>query len=238
MLSGSIPWRLLCFVLVIRTYCPDISTPERIEHFSKFLSQMYCYETEQTAQDQCITEVKETVKSALLLINQTSHLFNVDSLRKFTNALLKYITDHFNPKSSDERTENSDSLIFARPSEDMEGDVIVTMTDLIKKAQNEYEKNLPDNYKKEATKTLNKIKFHRRNTKSFCDLEFGIHPSTVIRHIKNIANLTKMPGDMQEMLERSVEVKDGNGKIAESVPISADGVVHYVLIAAVRKGKK
>ena len=207
MMPISIPWKYICILLLLRIYSPEI-TSENYYYYATLLSQACCRGHENKAQ--CVVE---QVRTLIALANDTYQFF------------LANPTEELRIKEA--------------PSSDEKGKVNVSsaMSMMLNQLQKQYRNTLPGDVAKEVMRRLESIAFDHEKTDAFCTMKFGLGPLDTLNLINDVAQLTKMPRHLQNIVEKTIKVIDADSTIAQSTPFTSDGKAYYILTAAYRNGK-
>ena len=226
----SIPWKYLCLYLLFHIYGPEITT-KKFETYTRLLSQEYCKDTKDK---QCTVE---QIKSLVLLANDTYHSLLANLTKYFVDSGLKQaLKTYFSPLEKKPDLKN----LYKNPSRNenhQNVNVSTAMASMIKKFQKGYETTLEGDSAQDIKKRLETIAYDYRKTNAFCTTKFGIDPLDLFDLINDVARMTNMSQELQNILEKSVTVVDAESSMAENTDVAVDGKVHYILIAVYRNGK-
>ena len=219
-MAFHVPWKFICILLLLRMYGPEI-TSKKYHDYATLLRQEYCKDHEDKAQ--CIVE---QVVSFVALANDT-YQFYFANLTTFIFEKSGIFMDYFTSERKDSSSHKKETV-----------NVSTAMSTLLNQLQQEYKKTLPGDTAKEVMQRLETIAFDREKTDGICTMKFGLDPSDMLKLINSVAELTKMPNSLKNILETMVKVIDADSSIVESREDHVfDGKVHYILIAAYRNGK-
>lgn len=136
-----------------------------------------------------------------------------------------------------EITTESGSKEALSSNEKGKGSISSAMSTMLNQLQEQYKNSLPADTAKEVMQRLESIAFDHENIDAFCTMKFGLRPLDILNLINDVAQLTKMPRHLQNIVEKTITVIDTDSTIAESTPFTSDGKVFYILTAACRNSK-
>ena len=219
----AVPWKYICLYFLIRTYGPEI-TSEKFHHYTKLLSKEYCKDHEDKTE--CIVE---QIKSVVLLANDTYYAFFANLTKYAEESGIKHLAGQY----FDSNKEDSDLYENPDPSKE-KVNVSTAISTMLDQMEQKLKETHPGDSIKEVQQRLKTIPIDYRNAMAYCTLKYDVHPADALKLINEVAQMTKMPRRLQNILESAVKVKDAGSSMIKDTAIAYKGLVHYILIAAYR----
>ena len=223
----SFLWKFICFYFLLRAYGPEI-TSETVKYHIKLLSKEYCNDHENKSE--CIFE---QIKNVVLLANDTYYAVFANLTKYIEKSGIKHTVRKYFVSDKD-----ISESVYQNPDPTKEKvNVTTTMSTMLDQMQQKLEETHPGDSIEKVRERLKTIATDYRHAKGFCTLKIGVHPFAVLKLINEVAELTKMPRRLQNILQYAVNVMNADSSVVRNEPFAVNGLVHYILIAAYRNGK-
>lgn len=224
----SIPWKLVCILLVLfGVYGPDLKSVDVHKYAKMYIEGCNSHENK----TECIIE---QVRALVQLANNTYHTLVTNFTKTFDQIGIKQrvkeaITEYFSSNKEDMDD------IYTHPSSEPKEKVNVSseISRLLDRMQAEFKQSDSAKEVKERIKTI----AIRKHTSGYCTIKMGVDPLIVLKLIDNVAKMTNMPRYLQDSLETTIKVKDGDSTMVKEEQFAYNGKLLTILIASNRHGK-
>ena len=221
----SIPWKYVCIlILLFGVYGPDLKSVD-IHKYAKMYMEGCANHENKT---QCLIE---QVRTFVQLVNDTYRAFVANFTKTFYETGIKErFMEYYTSK------ENNRGDMYVDPS--VEPSAKVNVSNEISKLLNRMqEESLKQSESAKGVKARIKTIALRKKTSAYCTIKMGADPFIVQKLIDNIAKMTSMPRYLQDSLETTIKVKDGDSSMVKEEQFAYSGKLLTVLIASNRNGK-